>query len=940
MVADVFMASIEAITSRRHQILIPSGGGRKTTTYVWNETVANLSLMALGSSAPEIFLSVIDLFRREMHASVLGSATIVGSGAFNLLVIVAVCVVSIPGGETRSIEQYTVFVVTALFSMFAYIWVAFILILSSPDVIVIWEALVTLALLPALIYISYRADKGDFDKILGCANAAHNDGKEDTCDEKTSCHPLDCKTVETNGAGQFEEASEGSVGEEPGRGEVRVSSLNSDDCVLIEANTACEVSAAAPTSPPPPAASSGRRSLTRSMSAMSFASSGTNDSESFHGKSRRRKSIASHHNKVMQSVSAVSQLKRACSLDALSVVSSASSTSRSDDTSANCSVCLLVDRQTMSKSSDSKQIKIVRSGDCSMRLKVTYSVDLCMESPNFDFVDVGSHEVDIFFVTSPQLRLPYAQPSEGWSIADWREYCETEELVCDTAIIPALSNECVITVSRPTVNKGECGDFIVTLRDVCIADPAVAEGKLQYDASLTGISSSYVFVDSVGSKSIFTFACEAVSIAGSSCQQHVDVVVVRSGDCSEMAECKYSTVPLGAVPDMDYAHVEGILAFEPGVTEARLQLQVMGTPPTRAARTLLLVLEPTEGDEETSCFDSTTDGGCDAAILTITLQALDPTTKNMWRSLDHYINVLSYKKGFVDWKEQIMSSVLCNGSWEDQKEASAADWLWHIICLFWKVIFAAIPPTSFLRGWLCFFTSLLFIAGLTGIIAELAELFGCVLDVPDIVTAITFVALGTSMPDLFASKMAATEDPNADASIVNVTGSNSVNVFLGLGLPWSIAAIYWAVAPRTTAWAERYPLIAEAYRDSMVFVVPAGDLGFSTVVFSLVACSGLILLGLRRRYLDAELGGPVVLKWLSGICLVSYWVLYVILVSWRSIRSKQTETIPVLEQALVLGSLGVIVFVVTCCSSFLLYWYRDSALNSSDDDSSEGIVHV
>jgi solute carrier family 8 (sodium/calcium exchanger) len=30
----------------------------------------------------------------------------------------------------------------------------------------------------------------------------------------------------------------------------------------------------------------------------------------------------------------------------------------------------------------------------------------------------------------------------------------------------------------------------------------------------------------------------------------------------------------------------------------------------------------------------------------------------------------------------------------------------------------------------------------------------------------------------------------ADAAIGNITGSNSVNVFLGLGLPWVIAAQY------------------------------------------------------------------------------------------------------------------------------------------------------
>jgi solute carrier family 8 (sodium/calcium exchanger) len=80
------------------------------------------------------------------------------------------------------------------------------------------------------------------------------------------------------------------------------------------------------------------------------------------------------------------------------------------------------------------------------------------------------------------------------------------------------------------------------------------------------------------------------------------------------------------------------------------------------------------------------------------------------------------------------------------------------------------------------------------------------------VTAITFVALGTSLPDTFASKQAAQESKNADSAIGNVTGSNSVNVFLGLGLPWVIAVIYY-----------------ESSGDK--FIVPAGNLAFSVIVF-------------------------------------------------------------------------------------------------------------
>ena len=48
-----------------------------------------------------------------------------------------------------------------------------------------------------------------------------------------------------------------------------------------------------------------------------------------------------------------------------------------------------------------------------------------------------------------------------------------------------------------------------------------------------------------------------------------------------------------------------------------------------------------------------------------------------------------------------------------------------------------------------------------------------------------------SFSDTFASKTAAIQDETADASVGNVTGSNAVNVFLGIGIAWTMAAIYW-----------------------------------------------------------------------------------------------------------------------------------------------------
>jgi len=79
---------------------------------------------------------------------------------------------------------------------------------------------------------------------------------------------------------------------------------------------------------------------------------------------------------------------------------------------------------------------------------------------------------------------------------------------------------------------------------------------------------------------------------------------------------------------------------------------------------------------------------------------------------------------------------------------------------------------------------------ITAIVGDVAELLGCTLSIPPAITAITLVAVGTSLPDTFASVTAAQGSEFADAAVGNVTGSNSVNIFLGLGLPWVICAQY------------------------------------------------------------------------------------------------------------------------------------------------------
>ena len=46
-----------------------TGKSQVVVVKVWNETVANLTLMALGSSAPEIMLSVIEIWAKGFQVS-------------------------------------------------------------------------------------------------------------------------------------------------------------------------------------------------------------------------------------------------------------------------------------------------------------------------------------------------------------------------------------------------------------------------------------------------------------------------------------------------------------------------------------------------------------------------------------------------------------------------------------------------------------------------------------------------------------------------------------------------------------------------------------------------------------------------------------------------------------------------------------------------------
>ena len=161
------------------------------------------------------------------------------------------------------------------------------------------------------------------------------------------------------------------------------------------------------------------------------------------------------------------------------------------------------------------------------------------------------------------------------------------------------------------------------------------------------------------------------------------------------------------------------------------------------------------------------------------------------------------------------------------EDISGVDAALHFFSIGWKVLFACCPPPHKGGGLPCFGAAIFFIGALTAVVGEIAGAMGCVMGLKPGVTAITFVAIGTSLPDTFASMTAARESAYADSAIGNVTGSNSVNVFLGLGLPWVIAVIY-------------------SRQNDEEYKVPAKGLDLSVVLFLSCCLVGVAMFIVRR----------------------------------------------------------------------------------------------
>lgn len=374
--------------------------------------------------------------------------------------------------------------------------------------------------------------------------------------------------------------------------------------------------------------------------------------------------------------------------------------------------------------------------------------------------------------------------------------------------------------------------------------------------------------------------------------QTIMLTVERKMGGTGPISCSYFTEDDSAVKDKDYEAVNGELNFESGQMSAQIPVKIKANGRFEGSEMFSVILAEPKG----GCrLDTGADGNGEKCICNVFIECDQDRSKQLSKLMT-FINFDKAGMGHSNWKSQFFDALYVNGGDDDEsgepREVSALDYIMHGLTLPWKLMFSLIPPTDFCGGWVCFFSSLLAIGIVTAFIGDIASLFGCALGCPDALTAITFVALGTSLPDTFASRSAAVQDPHADASIGNVTGSNSVNVFLGLGLPWMMGAFKWSTG-RNAEWEEKYvgkthaqdwfgdldpahqKILSSCESTEAIFVVEAGSLAYSVIVFTCCALTAILLLYIRRHVVDGELGGPKELKYASSAFLVGLWFVYI-----------------------------------------------------------------
>lgn len=809
IVADRFMAAIEVITSKEKDVVVKKPDGTTTIVNVriWNETVSNLTLMALGSSAPEILLSVIEVIGQKFEAGGLGPSTIVGSAAFNLFVITAICVFVIPNGEVRTIKHLGVFFITATWSVFAYLWLYFILAVSSYGVVEVWEGLLTFMFFPATVVTAYIADRRLLNKYLSKKYRASKQ-----------------KGVIVQCEGQDAEAGEGKAhhgGEDGALKEME------DDFEMREfeehRKEYIEI----------------LREMRKKHPTLDMKT--LEDMAEAEAVNRGPKSRAFYRIQATRKLTGGGNIiKKAKAQGSIAQTSTADQKPEDEITK----VYFDPGHYTVMENVGTFYGTVTREGgDLTKTLYVDYKTEDGTANAGSDYV--YAEGTLVFYPMETHKQFPI-------SIIDDDIFEEDEH-------------------------------FYIRLSNLRVGDSQglFESGQAEAKAQLANPFLATVMILDDDHPGIFQIDEKEMSITESSGE--VEVRIIRTSGARGCVKVPFHTVDGTAVYGKDYELLDKDVVFDNDETEKFLRVRVVDDEEYEKNETFFIWLdEPYLVKKPTGSSSGSVVEEDDPVLaelgkprrgenIKITIHIIESTEfKSVVDKLLKKAN-LSLVVGTSSWREQFIEAITVNAEGDDEDEESeeeklpsCMDYIMHFVCLFWKVLFAFVPPTDYWGGWACFTVSIILIGVLTAFIGDFASHFGCTIGLKDAVTAVSFVALGTSVPDTFASKVAAINDKYADSSIGNVTGSNAVNVFLGIGIAWSIAAIYHAV-------------------NGSVFRVPPGTLAFSVTVFCVFAVLTIILLVSRRhRIVGGELGGPPKYKYITSFILVSFWIFYLLLTGLMS----------------------------------------------------------
>uniref|UniRef100_A0AAR2KCA6 Calx-beta domain-containing protein n=1 Tax=Pygocentrus nattereri TaxID=42514 RepID=A0AAR2KCA6_PYGNA len=777
IIADRFMASIEVITSQEKEVTItlPNGETSVATVRIWNETVSNLTLMALGSSAPEILLSVIEVCGHGFESGELGPGTIVGSAAFNMFVIIGLCVWVIPDGEVRKIKHLRVFFITAFWSIFAYIWLYLILSIISPGVVEVWEALVTLCYFPVCVILAWIADRRLlFYKYMS---------KRYRADKRTGV------VVETEG----EMTPKGTDMIMDGA----MAMLLNSNSATINMESAKELDES-------------RKEVIRILKDLKQKYPDKEleqlvELANYYALLHQQKSRAFYRVQATRMmIGAGNVLKKHAADHAKRAVAAGEEDTSEHDDCATCSrISFESAHSQCMENCGTLSLAVVCQGGAG---ESTFYVDYRTEDGT---ANAGSD-------------YEYSEGTLVFKPGETRK--EIKVGIIDDDIFE------------------EDEHFFVRLLNLRVGD---AEGMFESDevgqapkGRLVEPLVATVTILDDDHAGIFTFSDRIMRVSES--VGTMEVTVVRNSGARGTVILPYHTEPGSARGGgIDYEDTHGELEFTNDQTTAEEEearrIAEMGKPILGEHSRLEVVIE------ESYEFKSTVD-----KLIKKTNLALVIGTHS-WR--EQFVEAVTVSAGDGDEDEE---------EGREERLPSCYDYVMHFLTVFWKVLFACVPPTEYWNGWACFMVSISVIGILTAIIGDLASHFGCTVGLKDTVTAVVFVALGTSIPDTFASKVAATQDQYADASVGNVTGSNAVNVFLGIGVAWSVAAIYWAVKGQR-------------------FRVDPGSLAFSVTLFTIFAFICMAVLLYRRQpSIGGELGGPRVSRLLTTLLFLGLWLLYIL----------------------------------------------------------------